>query len=1063
MCGIVGYIGKKQALPILLEGIKNLEYRGYDSAGLAILEESGKKEKTVRVEKAVGRVANLEKKIEKKKIGESFIGIIHCLHPDTLVQLANGYIKKIKDVENGEKMVTLDTKNNALSSGTVKVAKHPSPKYLYKISTPINSFIATGEHKTLVYENGIVRAKRISELVQGDFLPSPRKIVVPRTRPLRFQAIIHKRYYTLNPTGHAFLKKNILSTHRPTIAMQSGVSLSYLEHIVANDRNFREDQLQRLYHYFGEEVKGMQRIHIEPVDTIHGKFITLPEKSSPKLMQLLGYFIGDGYAGEKSLRFKDMDEQTLGVYKKIIKSEFNLDSRIASMNDTSAMLLETNSFYLCEWMKKNICGDKSKFIASLGHLPDDQLASFIRGLFDAEGYVGMQAKQLGIAMTDELLIKSLQLWLLRFGVISSLHRGEPNVQHRRIHPAYSVLISNRSSLVSFQKYIGFGSNIKGSKLLDLSQKVRNSTKSFRIVDEAKEIFISKVKKIEKIASNVASVYDLEVSPHENFLANMFFTHNSRWATHGQVTEANAHPHSDCKGNIWLVHNGIVENHKGLREALKLKGHRFTSETDTEVLAHLIEEESETHAFADAVRFALKRVRGTYGLAIISKNDPDTLIAARNFSPLLLGVNGEGYIVASDASAVLKHTKQVIYLDDGEMAVLTPNEHHVYDLSRNVHKKELHEIEWSLEQAQKGGYPHFMLKEIFEQPEAIENTLRGRLLVNEGKANLGGLEPVREKLRGINRIIISACGTAYYAGLIGEYMFEEYAGIPTEVELASEFRYRKPVIDAKTAFLVISQSGETADTLGALREAKEKGALTLGIVNVVGSTIAREIDAGVYNHIGPEIGVASTKAFTSQLATLALFTLMLGSQRDLSLVMGKRIASELIRLPLLMKRVLKDHEEIKAIAGKFRNAKNMLYIGRKYSLPIAYEGALKLKEISYVHAEGYGAGEMKHGPIALIDKNLPTFVIAPRDSVYEKTVSNMQEIKARGGTIIALASEGDKEIGDLADAVINIPKTLEMLTPLLSVIPLQLFAYYMGVSRGVDVDKPRNLAKSVTVE
>lgn len=539
--------------------------------------------------------------------------------------------------------------------------------------------------------------------------------------------------------------------------------------------------------------------------------------------------------------------------------------------------------------------------------------------------------------------------------------------------------------------------------------------------------------------------------------------HSRWATHGQVTEANAHPHCDCKGNIWLVHNGIVENHKELRETLKQKGHRFVSQTDTEVLAHLIEEELRAHPFADAVRFALKQVRGTYGLAIIAKNDPDTLIAARNFSPLLLGINTQGYIVASDASAVLKHTKQVIYLDDGEMAVLTPSEHHVYDLSRNARKKELHEIEWSLEQAQKGGYPHFMLKEIFEQPEAIENTLRGRLIVNEGKANLGGLEPVKEKLRSINRIIISACGTAYYAGLVGEYMLEEYAGIPTEVELASEFRYRKPLIDSKTAFLVISQSGETADTLGALREAKEKGALTLGIVNVVGSTIAREIDAGVFNHIGPEIGVASTKAFTSQLAILVLLALMLGRQRDLSLVMGKRIAGELKKIPLLMKQTLERHEEVKKAARAYRNGQNMLYIGRKYNLPIAYEGALKLKEISYIHAEGYGAGEMKHGPIALIDKDLPTLVIAPRDSVYEKTISNMQEIKARGGKIIAIASEDDEEIGDIADTVLAIPKTLEMLTPLLAVIPLQLFAYYMGVSRKIDVDKPRNLAKSVTVE
>ncbi len=539
--------------------------------------------------------------------------------------------------------------------------------------------------------------------------------------------------------------------------------------------------------------------------------------------------------------------------------------------------------------------------------------------------------------------------------------------------------------------------------------------------------------------------------------------HSRWATHGGVTEANAHPHSDCLGTIWLAHNGIVENYKELKKELLENGHEFKSETDTETIAHLIEEEMKNNSFTDAVRLALKKIRGTYGLVVLNSEEPETLIAARNFSPLLIGLGDGEYVVASDAAAVLKHTKNVVYLDDGEMAVLTPSGHKVYDLEMNQLEKEHHVIDWSPELAKKDGYPHFMLKEIFEEPEAINNSLRGRLIVEEGLANLGGLSEVAEQLKKAKRILISGCGTAYYAGRVGEYMLEEYAGIPAEADLASEFRYRKPVFRDGDVFLAVSQSGETADTIAALREAKEKGILTLGIVNTVGSTIARDTDAGVYQHVGPEIGVASTKAFVSQVSIFALLTLLLGRQRDMSLVTGKRIAEELKKIPELMERILKQSESIAELAKKYSKFGNFLYLGRKYNLPVAFEGALKLKEISYVHAEGCSAGEMKHGPIAMIDENFPSVFIAPHDSVYEKMISNIEEVKARRGPIIAIATEGDEKIKEIADDVIYIPKTLEMLTPLLSVIPLQLFAYHFGIAKGLDVDRPRNLAKSVTVE
>ncbi|TRZ64223.1 MAG: glutamine--fructose-6-phosphate transaminase (isomerizing) [Spirochaetia bacterium] len=538
--------------------------------------------------------------------------------------------------------------------------------------------------------------------------------------------------------------------------------------------------------------------------------------------------------------------------------------------------------------------------------------------------------------------------------------------------------------------------------------------------------------------------------------------HTRWATHGGVTVANAHPHFDCEENIFLVHNGIIENYRELKENLLKEGHKFRSETDTEILVHLIEKFFNGD-LEHAVIKALKEIRGTYGIIVLDKRNPDKLVVARNSSPIIIGVGDNEFIVASDASAILEHTKEIVYLNDGEMAVISPSGIEFTNLSREKLAKKTETLEWNIEEAQRGGYPHFMLKEIMEQPEYLKNSIAGRLIKEEGLAKLGGLESVENGLDEIEKLIIVGCGTAYLSGAVGEYMIEEYAGLPAEVELASEFRYRKPILGKKTAALFISQSGETADTLAALQEVKRKGILTLGIVNAVGSTISRETEAGVYNHIGPEIGVASTKAFTSQLIILSLLTLFFGRQRQMSLVMGKRIAEEISKIPELVRQVLDKTDSIKNLAEKYYKYSNFLYVGRKYNYPVALEGALKLKEISYIHAEGYGAGEMKHGPIALIDKNFPTFGIAPSDSVYEKMISNLEEIKARGGPILAVATEGNEKIKKIIEDVIYIPKTLEMLTPILSVIPLQLFAYYCAVLRGLDVDKPRNLAKSVTVE
>ena len=540
--------------------------------------------------------------------------------------------------------------------------------------------------------------------------------------------------------------------------------------------------------------------------------------------------------------------------------------------------------------------------------------------------------------------------------------------------------------------------------------------------------------------------------------------HTRWATHGAPSKINAHPHMDQANRIAVAHNGIIENYAALKEKLKGEGVRFRSETDSEVLAQLIGRYYVDGDLTAAVRRALLDIEGTFGIAVIAFDNPDILVGARRGSPLVAGIGADELFLASDTSAVVNHTKNVIYLKDGNLIEMRKGGvYHTMTLDNRIVNSEVQRIEWNAGALAKGGFDHFMLKEIFEQPDTITNAMRGRLLTDEGTARLDGLNLVLPELRSIKRIIIIGCGTSWHAGLIGEYMIEENAGVPVEVEYASEFRYRNPIIDPQSVVFVISQSGETADTLAALREAANRGATVLGICNAVGSSIARETHGGVYLHAGPEIGVASTKAFTSQVTVLALLTLLLGRMRRISHSEGMTFAKALGEIPKQAAKILKQNDRIREIAKIYHKHNNFLYLGRSYNFPVALEGALKLKEISYVHAEGYPAAEMKHGPIALVDKNMPSVVIALRDSVYEKVLSNIQEIKARGGSVIALATEGDKRIAKFAQHVIYIPETVEMLSPLLSVIPLQLLAYHIAALRDCAIDQPRNLAKSVTVE
>ncbi|MBK7879093.1 MAG: glutamine--fructose-6-phosphate transaminase (isomerizing) [Saprospiraceae bacterium] len=572
-------------------------------------------------------------------------------------------------------------------------------------------------------------------------------------------------------------------------------------------------------------------------------------------------------------------------------------------------------------------------------------------------------------------------------------------------------------------------------------------------------------KVFKKKGKVQELVDFTKDNHPKGTLGMGHT---RWATHGKPDDINAHPHSSGSGKLSIIHNGIIENYATIKEALRRLGHQFQSETDTEVLVHLIEEiqQRESLSLGDAVRKALTKVIGAYAIVVMDKDQPDVIVGARKSSPLVVGIGDHEYFLASDASPIIQYTNKVIYLNDEEVVEISRlNGIEVTTITNEVIQEPIiHELDMSIDQLEKSGFAHFMLKEIYQQPQTISDCMRGRLSAIEGWARLGGLEEHSNKIANAKRIIIAACGTSWHSALIGEYIIEELARIPVEVEYASEFRYRNPILGPQDVVIVISQSGETADTLAAAELAKEKGALVYGVVNVVGSTIARLTHGGSYIHCGPEIGVASTKAFTGQVTLLSLMAIVLGHKNgSLSNSYYHQLIAELAQIPEKVSQVLYANDDITRLAEKFKNTNNALYLGRGYNFPVALEGALKLKEISYIHAEGYPAAEMKHGPIALIDENMPVIVIATNKSAYEKIVSNIMEVKARKGVVIAIVASGDHEIKKIADFCIEIPATIEPLTPLLSVIPLQLLSYHIAVLRGCDVDQPRNLAKSVTVE
>jgi len=1062
MCGIVGYIGKREAFPILLSGLKRLLYRGYDSYGFALT--NSKKE--IVCFKKPGKLDDWEPKLSKMKF-EGNMGIAHCLSPDTLIQMADGRTIPISEINEGDKVFSLNLKIQKLETAQTRIFRHKSPRYLYYLRTPFSDLKCTGEHKMFVFSKGKIIEKKAADISKNDKLIILQEVKI-NGKKIEFKEVFKQRYYKMSneiwQLAKNKLKEKALSI--AGIANEIGVSGSYLYHFIENNRTFREDQPQKILPFFS--IKWPSEHFIPQSITIgHGKFITLPKSSSPELMQIIGYFLGDGNLQKRSLRFKDVDKEMLKVYQELIEKVFNIKGRVISQKGTIAYLLEVNSICLRNWFKENITLRKKEFLRNVGQLPKKEIAGFLKGIFDAEGCVGLDAGQISLGLTDKDIVKLSQFLLLRFGIISSLYKADR--KEKNWNTSYRLSFSNYVSFKKFFERINFSSKTKSKKLEFLIRK--RTKKHFRFKNEIQNsnIVFQRILEIKKIKSNVSYLYDLEVNPNSNFFANGLLSHNSRWSTHGEPSEVNSHPHWDCQKNIYLVHNGIIENYQTLKNVLEKEGHKIISETDTEIIVHLIEKFYRGN-LEKAVMEALKLLEGAYGLAIIHKNE-NRIIAARKGSPLIIGIGKGEMFVASDAAAILKYTRKVVYLKDGEVANITRNKFRVRNLDGKKVEKEVEEIKWTLSQIERKGFKHFMLKEIFEQPESLENALRGRLKGGKIKLSLDTRATAKGEderssstieINSIKRIIIVSCGTSWHSALIAKYLIENLAKIPVEVDYASEFRYRNPIIKKGDVVIGISQSGETADTLEAIRIAKARGAKTLGIINVVGSTISREVDSGIFLHAGPEIGVASTKAFTSQLITLVLLALFIQQEKG-GVKINKKILKELKNIPLKVKDILKDAKRIKEIAQKFKNSRGFLFLGRGINFPIALEGALKLKEISYIQAQGYPAGEMKHGPIALVDKDMPVLFLITKSPTYDKIMSNIQEIKARKGKIIAVANGSDKRIRKVADYVIEVPETEEYLSPILNVIPLQLLAYYIADLRGCDIDKPKNLAKSVSVE
>ncbi len=1058
MCGIVGYFGFRRADKVAISALKRLEYRGYDSWGVAV--KSGNE---LKVFKRVGAIGD----VEDFELGEGNIGIGHCLHPDTVVLLSDGRVKKIKDLPEEVELIAYDFESGKFVRARGRVFRHKA-KGLLRVKTSSAEILTTEQHKFFVFDKGIVE-KFAKDLKVGDLLILPQNVEI-KGKSRKLKPIDLTVYYEPNEKGWKLIEEKL---------GRNKVSMSIYWHLKRRERNVSNKTLNALGIVPDERFR--------PVND-HINFVRFPEETSPKLMRFLGYYFGDGSRDKRGIKFKDAKIEILREYLQLAKDIFSVEGRIHK--EGNWFVLRINSIQLLKWLDLNFPDIMSKnFPEWIGSLTDEEVFAFIGGLFDAEGFVAKDAKSLAISTTDEFAMRAIQILLLRAGILASI--SYPKRSKRQKKQPVRLQVSNQDYVLKFLQKIGrFVSSVKRREIERLLNELKGHVyqhikipfskdelgrsfgikalsgrgypmaktvlkhgnedllKFLRPYLEAPVVF-QKVLRVEWVDYD-GDVYDIEVEGYRNFVANGIITHNSRWATHGKPSDVNAHPHTDCNNEIAVVHNGIISNFQKLREKLEKEGHTFKSETDTEVIPHLIEKYySRGLSFEKAVMNAIEELEGSYAFVALTKHE-DKLVACRYKSPLILGVGDNEFFLASDVPAMLEYTNRVIYLEDGDVVIITKDGYEIFNNGVKVDRK-IELVPWSLEAAEKGGYEHFMLKEIHENPKVIEDTL---------------IEYVSEDITmdvsfaaGISEIVFVACGTSYHASLVGKYVIEKLADIPVRVEYASEFNYHDIPL-ARTLVIGITQSGETADTLEALRKAKRRGARTLAITNVLGSSVTRIVDHVLYTRAGPEISVCATKTFIAQLMVLYIMAAKLSTMPRSELeefINGLRMLSQKVR------RILDEEDEIRKIAEKLADYENMMYIGRAIGYPIALEGALKMKEISYIHAEGYPAGELKHGPFALLGEKTPVVACVVMDNTYEIMLSNIKEVKARNSPVIAVADERDEEVEKFVDHVIRTPSVDPIFTPITYSVALQLLAYYTARKRGCEIDKPRHLAKSVTVE
>ena len=1084
MCGIIGCVAEEPVAGMLLEGLRRVEYRGYDSAGMATIDRN-----RLIIRKGAGRIADLNTKLGFSEMPGS-LGMAHCLHPDTYVQLADGQLKRIADMDDTEQVLSLDLDNLTVVPRRAKKSSHPSPAQLVRIGSDSTDMLCTAIHRMLVVRGGELVQVPAKEILRGDLLVLPKALRV-RGEPRRLDLVGFKRYVKPSRQWTRALRSAIKrrGVSYAEAARISGVSTSYMEHMVAGNRTIKEDVASCITAFWGLAGAKLP----VPISHSHSNYVRFPSKTTPDLMQLVGYMFGDGDVTPKGVRIRERDEVLLRSYQHLFVRLFGLEGRLVKVGWADAFELTVNSVALSRWIRANFDLASGAFLGGLGRLPDGEVAGFIRGLFDAEGTVNMASRQITIRMTNEQVPRILQSLLLRFGIHSSVSFTKsvnPNW-----NDSHGLTLSGHDNLSGFLRYVSSSSRIKLQKMhlvegntepghsrreipvpltkqdlrgfaaergvnhylqrgefptrgtatmLLLRLQSRGSglleTKLRRYLES--DVYFERVRFATPVQSDTRVVYDLQVEGTENFLANGMFTHNSRWATHGGVSDRNAHPQASCRERVAVIHNGIIENYIPLKRGLTSRGHRFRSETDTEVISHLVEEEyRRLKDPLKATMAATRKLRGQYAIAVMFQDRPDVITGARKDAPLIVGVGKGKMFLASDVLAFIGQTDRTVFLDNFEVVELRKDGAKIVGPGGKEVKRKPTQVAWELGDVSKSDFAHYTLKEINEQPRTVV------------AASVQDQAKVQEFARAIKRaksLYITASGTSYHAGLLMKFRLNKEAKIRVDTVVSGELKEHSDFLGKGSVVIVFSQSGETADVLEAVKEAKKQGARVYSIVNAVGSTLARESDGVLLLNCGPEVGVAATKSFTAQVVVANMVV---------DAVLGKKRQNGFRELSDAVAETLKCEQQVLGLVREYRDRPDFYFVARGYGSPVAMEGALKLKELSYIHAEGMPASELKHGTLALIEKGTPVVVLNPTGDVHEDTLSSAEELRARGADVIGISDAKDQVYRHF----IRVPRVQPKFQPIVEAIPLQLLAYHFAVARKNDPDYPRNLAKSVTVK